>query len=177
YTTWELMEKHDMNVDKYWPGELLDLVGKRFLFKLYYSDYNVNNNHTYRCDAVNDEPAFVKHFKEGFLDEEDDDEGFTTPASQIKVTNFSDPSLSRVLDMQTPTSENEASGSFEQLFDVESKDDSQDVDGITDQTTYNLTHSNDIEDDINDENDYSNSFIDNGSLDDGSTEDDNDSDS
>ncbi|GJX94396.1 ATP-dependent DNA helicase PIF1-like protein [Tanacetum coccineum] len=64
----------------------------------------------------------------------------------------------------------------EQLFDAESKDDSQDVDGITDQTTYNLTHSNDIEDDVNDEHDYSDSFINDGSLDDGSTEDDNDSD-
>ncbi|GKE17277.1 hypothetical protein Tco_1424854 [Tanacetum coccineum] len=65
----------------------------------------------------------------------------------------------------------------EQLFDAESRDDSQDVDGITDQTTYNLTHSNDIEDDVNDEYDYSDSFIDDGSLEsDGSTEDDNDSD-
>ncbi|GJS71683.1 replication protein A 70 kDa DNA-binding subunit B [Tanacetum coccineum] len=90
YTAWELMEKHDMDVDEYWPGELLDLVGKR-------------------CDAVNDEPSFVKHFKEGFLDEEDDDEGFTTPASRIKVTNLGDDSANHVLDMQTPTSGNEAS--------------------------------------------------------------------
>ncbi|GJX01472.1 replication protein A 70 kDa DNA-binding subunit B, partial [Tanacetum coccineum] len=59
---------------------------------------------------INDEPAFVKHFKEGFLDEDDDDEGFTTPASQIKVTNLGDDSVYRVLDMQTPTSGNEASG-------------------------------------------------------------------
>ncbi|GJW85873.1 replication protein A 70 kDa DNA-binding subunit B [Tanacetum coccineum] len=94
YTAWELMEKHSMDVDEYWPGELLDLVGKR-------------------CDAVNDEPAFVKHFKEGFLDEEDDVEGFTTPASRIKVTNLGDDSVNRVLDMQTPTSGNEASGSGE----------------------------------------------------------------
>ncbi|GKA34772.1 replication protein A 70 kDa DNA-binding subunit B [Tanacetum coccineum] len=133
YTAWELMKRHDMDVDEYWPGELLDLVGKRFLFKLYYSDYNVNNNnHTYMCDAVNDDPAMIKHFKEGFLDEEDDDEGFTTPASQLKLTNFSDLNLSRVLDMQTPTSGNEASGSggssgskrvFIDLDDVESEED------------------------------------------------------
>ncbi|GKB42796.1 replication protein A 70 kDa DNA-binding subunit B [Tanacetum coccineum] len=114
YTAWELMEKHGMDVDEYWHGELLDLVGKRFLFKLYYLDYNLNNNnHTYKCDAVNDEPAFVKHFKEGFLDEEDDDEGFTTPASRIKVTNLGDDNVNRVLDMQTPTSGNEASRSGE----------------------------------------------------------------
>ncbi|GKC33013.1 replication protein A 70 kDa DNA-binding subunit B [Tanacetum coccineum] len=133
YTAWELMKRHDMDVDEYWPGELLDLVGKRFLFKLYYSDYNVNNNnHTYMCDAVNDDPAMIKHFKEGFLDEKDDDEGFTTPASQLKLANFSDPNLSRVLDMQTPTSGNVASGSggsfgskrvFIDLDDIESEED------------------------------------------------------
>ncbi|GJS78583.1 hypothetical protein Tco_0728464 [Tanacetum coccineum] len=94
YTAWELMEKHGMDVDEYWTGELLDLVKKR-------------------CDAVNDEPTFVKHFKEGFLDEEDNDEGFTTPAGRIKVTNLGDDSVNRVLDMQTPTSGNEASGSCE----------------------------------------------------------------
>ncbi|GJT61660.1 hypothetical protein Tco_1005193 [Tanacetum coccineum] len=113
YTAWELMEKHDMDVDEYWLGELLDLVGKR-------------------CDAVNDEPAFVKHFKEGFLDEEDDDEGFTTPANQIKVSNLGDHSLNHVLDMQTPTSGNEASGSgessgskrvFIDLDDIDSEED------------------------------------------------------
>ncbi|GKE72529.1 hypothetical protein Tco_1534570 [Tanacetum coccineum] len=82
--------------------------------------------------AVNDEPAFVKHFKEGLLDEEDDDEGFTTPASQIKVTNLGDDSVNRVLDMQTPTSGNEASGSgessgskrvFIDLDDIDSNED------------------------------------------------------
>ncbi|GJZ27883.1 replication protein A 70 kDa DNA-binding subunit B [Tanacetum coccineum] len=92
YTAWELMEKHVMDVDEYWPGELLDLVGKR-------------------CDTVNDDPAFVKHFKDVFLDDEDDDEGFTTPASKLKANNFSDSSLSRVLDMQTPTNGSEALGS------------------------------------------------------------------
>ncbi|GKB25520.1 replication protein A 70 kDa DNA-binding subunit B, partial [Tanacetum coccineum] len=85
----ELMEKHVMDVDEYWLGELLDLVGKR-------------------CDTVNDDPAFVKHFKDVFLDDEDDDEGFTTPASKLKANNFSDSSLSRVLDMQTPTNGSEA---------------------------------------------------------------------
>ncbi|GJX50694.1 putative PIF1 DNA helicase/replication protein A1-like protein [Tanacetum coccineum] len=105
YTASELIEKHDMNVDKYWPGELLDLVGKRFLFKLYYSDYNVNNNHTYRCDAVNDEPAFVKHFKEGFLDEETptsvngaSGSGGTsgTSSRRLKHTNDNDSDINRI---------------------------------------------------------------------------------
>ncbi|GKF10742.1 hypothetical protein Tco_0048668, partial [Tanacetum coccineum] len=70
-TAWELMERHGMDVDEYWPEELLNLVGKRFLFKIYFSDYNVNNHHhTYRCDAVNDDPEMIKHFKEGFIEDE-----------------------------------------------------------------------------------------------------------
>ncbi|GJZ99521.1 replication protein A 70 kDa DNA-binding subunit B [Tanacetum coccineum] len=34
HTAWELMEKHGMDVDEYWPQELDELVGKRFMFKL-----------------------------------------------------------------------------------------------------------------------------------------------
>nr|GEV79424.1 hypothetical protein [Tanacetum cinerariifolium] len=101
--------------------ELLDLVGKRFLFKLYYSDCNIdNNNHTYRCDAVNDNPEMIKHFKEGFLDEE-------TPTSRNKgsgsggspgtikrrlnPTNDNDSDINCVIDMDTSNSGNEGSGS------------------------------------------------------------------
>nr|GEZ93685.1 ATP-dependent DNA helicase PIF1-like [Tanacetum cinerariifolium] len=75
YTAWELMERHGMDVDEYWPEELLYLVGKRFLFNIYFSDYNVNNNnYTYRCDAVNDDPEFIKHFKDGFMQDEDSED-------------------------------------------------------------------------------------------------------
>nr|GEZ46989.1 hypothetical protein [Tanacetum cinerariifolium] len=112
YTAWELMERHAMDVDEYWPRELLDLVGKRFLFKIYFSDYNVNNNnHTYRCDAVNDDPEFIKHFKDGFMQDEDSEDEFTTPANKIKVNNFTDDSLNRVLEMPPPSIEMGASGS------------------------------------------------------------------
>ncbi|GKC53137.1 hypothetical protein Tco_1075882, partial [Tanacetum coccineum] len=127
HTAWELMERHGMDVDEYWPGELLDLVGKKFMFNIYYSDYNVNNkNLTYRCDAVNDDPEMIRHFKEGFLE----DEGFTTPASLIKSTNLNDPSLDHVLNIQTPSSGMKASGSgqssgskrvFIDLDDIESE--------------------------------------------------------
>ncbi|GKE16490.1 hypothetical protein Tco_1424067 [Tanacetum coccineum] len=126
YTAWELMEKHGMDVDEYWPGELLDLVGNRY-------------------DAVNDEPEFVKHFKEGFLDEEDDDEGFTTPASQIKVTNLGDHSLNCVLDIQTPTSGNEASGLGESsgskrvFINLDDVDSEEDEEGRANKTTKLLT--------------------------------------
>lgn len=71
HTAWELMEKHGMDVDEYWPSELDAVVGKKFLFKVFFSDYNVNNNnHTYRCDDFNDEPDMINHFKKGFLEDE-----------------------------------------------------------------------------------------------------------
>nr|GEY59523.1 replication protein A 70 kDa DNA-binding subunit B [Tanacetum cinerariifolium] len=112
YTVWELMERHGMDVDEYWPGELLDLVGKRFLFKIYFSDYNINNNnHTYRCDAVNDDPEFIKHFKDEFMQDEDSEDDFTTPVNKIKVNNFTDDSLNRVLEMPPPSIKMGASGS------------------------------------------------------------------
>nr|GEY85567.1 hypothetical protein [Tanacetum cinerariifolium] len=92
--------------------ELLDLVGKRFLFKIYFSNYNVNNNnHTYKCDAVNDDPEFIKHFKDGFMQDEDYEDDFTTPTNKIKVNNFTDDSLNRVLEMPPPSIEMGASGS------------------------------------------------------------------
>ncbi|GJV58096.1 replication protein A 70 kDa DNA-binding subunit B [Tanacetum coccineum] len=108
HTAWEFMEKHSMDVDEYWPQELDELVGKRFLFKLWYSDYNVNNNnHTYHCDAFNNDADMIKHFKVGFMDEE----GFTTPANRIKSVAFNESSITRVLDLHTPPSAMEASGS------------------------------------------------------------------
>ncbi|GKA39413.1 hypothetical protein Tco_0731964 [Tanacetum coccineum] len=42
---------------------------------------------------------------------QDVDEGLTTPASHIKSTNLNDPSVTRVLNMQTPSSGMEAFGS------------------------------------------------------------------
>ncbi|GKD58231.1 replication protein A 70 kDa DNA-binding subunit B, partial [Tanacetum coccineum] len=64
-----------------------------------------------RCDAVNDDPEFIKHFKDGFMQDEDSKDDFTTPANKIKVNNFTDDSLNRVLEMPPPSIEIGASGS------------------------------------------------------------------
>nr|GEY41408.1 hypothetical protein [Tanacetum cinerariifolium] len=124
--------KHGMDVDEYWPQELDELVGKRFLFKLYYLEYNVNNNnHTYHCDAFNDDPDMVKHFKAGFMDDEDVDEGFTTPANRIKSVTLNESSITRVLDLKSPSSKVSDSGQslgrdkkrvWIDLDDIESKE-------------------------------------------------------
>nr|GEZ83833.1 hypothetical protein [Tanacetum cinerariifolium] len=62
-------------------------------------------------DQSGSAPIVFFNTMEGFLDKEDDDDGFTTPVNQVKSANFIDPSINRVLDMQTPTSGNEGSGS------------------------------------------------------------------
>ncbi|GKB42794.1 hypothetical protein Tco_0887736 [Tanacetum coccineum] len=72
--------------------------------------------------------------------------------------------------------ENATNQEVEQVFDVESKDDSQDVHGISHQTTYNLIHSEETENDFKVDYDSNDSFINDGSLGEGSSEDDNDSD-
>nr|GEU61635.1 hypothetical protein [Tanacetum cinerariifolium] len=82
HTTWELMERHGMDVDGYWPKELLEFVSKKFLFKIYYLDYNDNNNkHIYKCDAVNDDPKMIWHFKDGFLEDETPSSGMDASGS------------------------------------------------------------------------------------------------
>ena len=71
YTAWELMEAHGMDPDEYWPQEVDKIIGKTCLFKIYYSDYNVNyNNHTYRCDGFSENVDFINHFKRDFLEED-----------------------------------------------------------------------------------------------------------
>jgi hypothetical protein len=75
HTAWSLMEQHGMDPDDYWPHELDAIVGKKCLFKIYYSEYNVNrNNHTYRCDAFSENVDFINKFKKDFLEEETTDD-------------------------------------------------------------------------------------------------------
>lgn len=111
-TAWELMEKHGMDLNAYFPSELDDMIGKRCLFKIFYSEYNhSNNNHTYRCDAFSEDMELINYHKKGFLEDEDAQEDFTTPANQVKRTNLSYTDVTRVLDMQTPPKDVMASGS------------------------------------------------------------------
>ncbi|GJX95673.1 replication protein A 70 kDa DNA-binding subunit B [Tanacetum coccineum] len=83
YTAWELMEKHGMDPDEYWLGELDSIVGKKCLFKIFFFEYNVQ------------------------ADE------FFTPSTLIKKVNILDPTVNRVLHMQSPINAGEASGSGE----------------------------------------------------------------
>ncbi|GJU52344.1 replication protein A 70 kDa DNA-binding subunit B [Tanacetum coccineum] len=75
HTAWELIEKYNMDPDEYWPEELDQIVGKKCLFKIFYSEYNVTkNNHTYRCDSFSEDVELINHFKKNLIDTESDDE-------------------------------------------------------------------------------------------------------
>ncbi|GJU83691.1 hypothetical protein Tco_1286056 [Tanacetum coccineum] len=77
YTAWELIEKHNIDPNEYWPEELDSIAGKKGLFKIFNLDYNVtNNNHTYRCDAFTDDAELINHFKKSFLNMDSEDEEF-----------------------------------------------------------------------------------------------------
>ncbi|GJT06052.1 replication protein A 70 kDa DNA-binding subunit B [Tanacetum coccineum] len=83
YTAWELIEKYNMDPYEYWPEELDNIVGKKCLFKLFYSEYNVaKNNHTYRCDSFFEDVELINHFKNNFIDTETDDEELSDELAQ-----------------------------------------------------------------------------------------------
>nr|GEX89426.1 putative reverse transcriptase domain-containing protein [Tanacetum cinerariifolium] len=72
---WELIEKYNMHPDEYWPEELDNIVGKKCLFKLFYSEYNVaKNNHTFHYDSFFEDVELINYFKNNFKDTEAYDE-------------------------------------------------------------------------------------------------------
>ncbi|GJT27693.1 replication protein A 70 kDa DNA-binding subunit B [Tanacetum coccineum] len=75
HTAWELIEKYNMDPYEYWPEELDNIVGKKCLFKLFYSEYNMaKNNHTYHCDSFSEDKELINHFKNNFKDTDTDDD-------------------------------------------------------------------------------------------------------
>ena len=69
-TAWEVMEEHGMDTDEYFPDELNQIIGRQYLFKIFYSEFNHNNNsHIYRAEKVTDDDDIIRFFKMGFLDE------------------------------------------------------------------------------------------------------------
>ena len=70
-TAWEIMEEHGMDTDQYFPDELNQIIGKQYLFKILYSEFNHNNNsHIYRAEKVTEDVDTINYFKMGFLDNE-----------------------------------------------------------------------------------------------------------
>ena len=70
-TAWEIMEEQGMDTDQYFPDDLNQIIGKKYLFKVKYTDFNHNNNsHIYRAEKVTEDIDIIKYFKKGFMEEE-----------------------------------------------------------------------------------------------------------
>ena len=68
---WEIMQEQGVDTDEYFPDELNEIIGKQYLFKIKYTEFNHNNNsHIYRTEKVTDDVDTVNYFKNGFIDEE-----------------------------------------------------------------------------------------------------------
>lgn len=71
-TAWEIMEKHGMDPDSYFPSDLEVMIGKKCLIKVFYSEFCHNNNsHTYRCDGISEDPEVISYFKREFIEDVD----------------------------------------------------------------------------------------------------------
>ena len=70
-TAWEIMQEQGVNTDEYFPDDLNQIIGKQYLFKIKYTEFNHNNNsHIYRTEKITDDVDTINYFKNGFLDEE-----------------------------------------------------------------------------------------------------------
>ncbi|GKB58765.1 replication protein A 70 kDa DNA-binding subunit B [Tanacetum coccineum] len=79
---WELMEKYGMDTDDYFPEDLDEIVGKKYLFKVYFSEYNYGSG-SGESSGVKKRRVFID------LDELDteseDDEGNSNAEDFVKV--------------------------------------------------------------------------------------------
>nr|GEZ10849.1 hypothetical protein [Tanacetum cinerariifolium] len=102
YTAWELVEKHGADTATYFLDELNCIIGKKFLFRVKFSEYNhKNNNHVYRCERVTNDEEIITYWKQE--SEEDSEDELTIPAVPIKTTMVLDLSLTRMLQLTSPS--------------------------------------------------------------------------
>ena len=70
-TAWDIMEEQGMDTDLYFPDELNRIIGKSYLFKVKYTQFNHDhNNHIYRAEKVTDDAEIINYFKKDFMQEE-----------------------------------------------------------------------------------------------------------
>lgn len=57
-----------MDTNEYFPDDLNQIIGKQYLFKIKYTEFNHNNNsHIYRAEKVTEDVETINYFKNGFL--------------------------------------------------------------------------------------------------------------
>ncbi|GJT44621.1 replication protein A 70 kDa DNA-binding subunit B [Tanacetum coccineum] len=115
-SAWEIMEKQGMDADRYFPDDLNQIIGKQYLFKVKYSEFNHNNNsHVYRAEKVTEDVETINYFKNGFFDDETGDEEYSSESKEVNEDDedyFSSTSIEENEDEEddftiTPTQENE----------------------------------------------------------------------
>ncbi|GKB40853.1 replication protein A 70 kDa DNA-binding subunit B [Tanacetum coccineum] len=67
-SAWQIMEEQGMDANQYFPDDLNQIIGKQYLFKIKYSQFNHNNNsHVYRAEKVTEDVETINYFKNGFV--------------------------------------------------------------------------------------------------------------
>jgi hypothetical protein len=70
-TAWEIMEREGMDTEEYFPDVLNQIIGRKYLFKILFSEFNHNNNsYIYRAEKVTDDVDIINYFKNRFIEEE-----------------------------------------------------------------------------------------------------------
>ncbi|GKC75398.1 replication protein A 70 kDa DNA-binding subunit B [Tanacetum coccineum] len=87
-SAWQIMEEQGMDTNQYFPDDLNHIIGKQYLFKIKYSQFNHDNNsHVYRAEKVTQDVETINYFQNGFVKYEDE-EGNNT--SQQNDENYVD---------------------------------------------------------------------------------------
>ncbi|GKE73346.1 hypothetical protein Tco_1535387 [Tanacetum coccineum] len=60
------------------------IIGKQYLFKTKYTEFNHNNNsHIYRAEKVTEDVETINYFKTGFFEHEVEDEQYTSESNEM----------------------------------------------------------------------------------------------
>ena len=65
-----LINQYGEEHEDYFPDDLNIMVGKKLLFRIEYTDFNMNNNHhVYTVKMMSDEDNIISSFKTDFITE------------------------------------------------------------------------------------------------------------
>ncbi|GKD82500.1 replication protein A 70 kDa DNA-binding subunit B, partial [Tanacetum coccineum] len=69
-----LIRQYGEDYDDYFPSKLNGLIGKKLLFRFYYTAFNINNNnHVYQVQRISQDEAMIDIFKKDFIEDQVDD--------------------------------------------------------------------------------------------------------
>ncbi|GJZ36306.1 replication protein A 70 kDa DNA-binding subunit B [Tanacetum coccineum] len=83
-SAWQIMEEQGMDANQYFPDDLNRIIGKQYLFKIKYSQFNHNNNsYVYRAEKVTQDVETMNYFQNGFVKYEDEDEDYDCESEEM----------------------------------------------------------------------------------------------